>query len=366
MDSGVATDPIKDWPAYVQKLNEFVYHSGLIMKPIFTAAKESPRRIVYAEGEDERILRATQVVVDEGLAKPILVGRPAVLERRIKRFGLRIKPGEHFQVVNPEDDPRFKEYWNDYYRLTERRGVSVSYAQIEMRRRHTLIGAMMVRRGEADGMICGTFGTHSLHLHYIDQVIGKRPGIDNYYAMNLLMLPKRTVFICDTYVNLDPTPEQIVEMTMLAAEEIRRFGLAPKVALVSHSSFGSSDAPSAMKMREALRLIRAKMPDLECEGEMHGDAALSEEVRLVAFPNSRLKGDANLLIMPTLEAANISFNLLKTVGGAGITIGPILLGAAKPVHILTPTATVRRIINMTALTVVDAQELEKQQRWQRA
>jgi malate dehydrogenase (oxaloacetate-decarboxylating)(NADP+) len=361
MDSGVATDPIKDWPAYVQKLNEFVYHSGLIMKPIFTAAKESPRRIVYAEGEDERILRATQVVVDEGLAKPILVGRPAVLERRIKRFGLRIKPGEHFQVVNPEDDPRFKEYWNDYYRLTERRGVSVSYAQIEMRRRHTLIGAMMVRRGEADGMICGTFGTHSLHLHYIDQVIGKRPGIDNYYAMNLLMLPKRTVFICDTYVNLDPTPEQIVEMTMLAAEEIRRFGLVPKVALVSHSSFGSSDAPSAAKMREALRLIREKMPALECEGEMHGDAALSEEVRLVAFPNSRLKGDANLLIMPTLEAANISFNLLKTVGGAGITIGPILLGAAKPVHILTPTATVRRIINMTALTVVDAQELEKQQ-----
>jgi malate dehydrogenase (oxaloacetate-decarboxylating)(NADP+) len=366
MDSGVATDPIKDWPAYIQKLNEFVYHSGLIMKPIFTAAKESPRRIVYAEGEDERILRATQVVVDEGLALPILVGRPAVLERRIKRYGLRIKPGEHFQVVNPEDDPRYKEYWKDYFRLTERRGVSQSYAQIEMRRRHTLIGSMMVQRGEADGLICGTFGTHSLHLHYIDQVIGKRGGVNNYYAMNLLMLPKRTVFICDTYVNLDPTPEQIVEMTMLASEEIRRFGLAPKVALVSHSSFGTSDAPSAVKMRKALEMIRSRMPDLEVEGEMHGDAALSEDVRLVAFPNSRLKGDANLLVMPTLEAANISFNLLKTVGGAGITVGPILLGAAKPAHILTPTATVRRIINMTALTVVDAQELEKQQKAARA
>jgi malate dehydrogenase (oxaloacetate-decarboxylating)(NADP+) len=366
MDSGVATDPIKDWPAYVQKLNEFVYHSGLIMKPIFAAAKESPRRIVFAEGEDERILRATQVVVDEGLAKPILIGRPAVLERRIKRFGLRIKPGEHFDVVNPENDPRFKDYWKDYYRLAERRGVSMSYAQIEMRRRHTLIGAMMIHRGDADGMICGTFGTHSLHLHYIDQVIGKRPGIQNYYAMNLLMLPKRTVFICDTYVNLDPTPEQILEMTVLAAEEIRRFGLVPKVALVSHSSFGTSDAPSAVKMRRALQLIRERRPDIEVEGEMHGDAALSEDVRLVAFPNSRLKGEANLLVMPTLEAANISFNLLKTVGGAGITVGPILLGAAKPVHILTPTATVRRIINMTALTVVDAQELEKQQQWQRA
>jgi malate dehydrogenase (oxaloacetate-decarboxylating)(NADP+) len=355
MDSGVATDPIKDFPAYVQKLNEFVYHSGLIMKPIFTAAKESPRRIVFAEGEDERVLRAVQVVADEGLAKPILVGRPAVLTRRIERYGLRIRPGEHFEVVNPEGDPRYRDYWTDYHRLTERRGVSVAYAQIEMRRRHTLIGAMMIHRGDADGMICGTFGTHGLHLHYIDQVIGKRRGVDNYFAMNLLMLPSRTVFICDTYVNLDPTPEQLTEMTALAAEEIRRFGLTPKVALVSHSSFGTSDAPSAAKMRAALALIRARMPELEVEGEMHGDAALSEEVRLAAFPHSRLKGEANLLVMPTLDAANISFNLLKTVGGYGITVGPILLGAAKPVHILTPTATVRRIINMTALAAVDAQ-----------
>ncbi len=360
MSSGVATDPIKDFPAYVQKLNEFVYHSGIIMRPLFAHAKQAPKRIVFAEGEDERVLRATQVVVDEGIAKPILVGRPAVLERRIERFGLRMKPGVDFQVVNPENDPRYRAYFMEYYRLTERRGVSMPYAKIEMRRRHTLIGAMMMHLGEADGLICGTFGTHDLHLHYIDQVIGRRPGIRNYYAMNLLMLPKRTVFITDTYVNVDPTPEQLVEMTMLASEEIRRFGLSPKVALVSHSSFGTSDAPAAVKMRKALELIRETMPDLEVEGEMHGDAALSEEVRAKVFPNSRLKGDANLLVMPTLDAANISFNLLKVVGGAGITVGPILLGAAKPVHILTPTSTVRRIINMTALAVVDAQEQEKQ------
>jgi malate dehydrogenase (oxaloacetate-decarboxylating)(NADP+) len=359
MDSGVATDPIKDFPAYVQRLNEFVYHSGLIMKPIFAAAKQSPRRIVFAEGEDERVLRAVQVIADEQLAKPILVGRPAILERRIERFGLRLKPGKDFEIVNPEGDPRYRDYFMEYHRLTERRGVSVPYAKIEMRRRHTLIGAMLIHRGEADGMICGTFGTHDLHLHYIDQVIGKRAGVKCFYAMNLLMLPRRMVFICDTYVNLDPTPDQLLEMTLLASEEIRRFGLVPKVALVSHSNFGTSDAPSAVKMRAALALIRARMPELDVEGEMHGDAALSEEVRATAFPNSRLKGDANLLIMPTLDAANISFNLLKVVGGSGITVGPILLGAARPVHILTPTATVRRIINMTALTAVEAQEVDK-------
>ena len=359
MDSGVATAPITDFPAYVQRLNEFVYHSGLIMKPIFTAAKESPRRIVFSEGEDERVLRATQVVVDEGLAKPILVGRPAVLERRIERFGLRIKPGVDFEVVNPEGDPRYRDYWTEYHRLAQRKGVSVSFAKLEMRRRLTLIGAMLIHKGEADGMICGMIGTHAGHLPYIDQVIGRRPGIRHYYAMNLVMLPKRTLFVCDTYVNVDPTPEQLLEMTMLATEEIRRFGLTPKVALVSHSSFGTSDAPSARKMREALALITERLPELEVEGEMHGDAALSEEVREAAFPNSRLKGEANLLIMPSLDAANISFNLLKTVGGAGITIGPILLGAARPVHILTPNATVRRIVNMTALAVVDAAESDK-------
>jgi malate dehydrogenase (oxaloacetate-decarboxylating)(NADP+) len=358
MDSGVATSPIKDFDAYRQKLNEFVYHSGLLMKPIFSAAKAAPKRIVFAEGEDERVLRAVQVVVDEGLARPILVGRPAILAKRIERFGLRLRPEHDFEVVNAESDSRYRDYWTEYHRLTERRGVSASYAKIEMRRRHTLIGAMMIQKGHADGMICGTFGNYGLHLHYVDQVIAKRRGVQDFYALNVVMLPRRTLFICDTYVHLDPTPEQIAEMTGLAAEAVQRFGLTPKVALLSHSNFGTSDAPTAVKMREALALIRARHPQLEVEGEMHGDAGLSGEVRATSFPNSRLKGDANLLIMPTLDAANISFNLLKTAAGEGITIGPILLGAASAVHILTPTATVRRIINMTALAVVHAQVLQ--------
>ncbi len=354
MESGVATRPITDFEAYNNRLLQFVYHSGLIMKPIFTAAKEGPRRrIVLAEGEDERVLRAAQVVVDEGLARPILVGRPAVVEQRIERYGLRIRPGNEFELVNPESDPRYREYWTEYHQLAERRGVSPQYAQIEMRRRHTLIGAMMVHRGEADGMICGSFGAYAVHLQYIDHVIGRRPGAENFYAMNVVMLPKRTVFICDTYVNLDPTAEQLAEMAMLAAEAVRRFGVVPRAALLSHSSFGTSDAPSAQKMRRALDLIQSRVPDLEIEGEMHGDAALDAGLRLASFPRSKLKEEANLLIMPTLDAANIAFNLLKTAAGDGITIGPILLGAARPVHILTHSATVRRIVNMTALTVVD-------------
>ena len=359
MDSGVATSPITDWPAYLQRLDQFVYQSGLIMKPVFSKAKQAPKRIVYAEGEDERVMRAVQVVLDEKLARPILIGRPAVIEKRIEKFGLRMKAGVDFEIINPEWDERYREYWQEYFKLTARRGVSEQYAKIEMRRRLTLIGAMMMHKGHADGMICGTFGTHALHLHYIEQVIGRRAGVKNLYAMNVLMLPTRTIFICDTYVNPDPTPEQIAEMTILAAEEMRRFGVVPKAALLSHSSFGTSDEPSAVKMRTALTLINAQAPDLEVEGEMHGDAALSVEVRGRAMPNSRLKGEANLLIMPTLDAANISFNLLKTASGGGITIGPILLGAAMPVHIVTPTATVRRIINMTALAVVDAQALRR-------
>jgi malate dehydrogenase (oxaloacetate-decarboxylating)(NADP+) len=324
------------------------------MKPIFATAKKSPKRIVYAEGEDERVLRAVQVVLDEGLAKPILVGRPAVLARRIERYGLRLKAGVDFEVVNPEFDERYREYWTEYYRLTARRGVSQQYAQVEMRRRHTLIGAMMVHRGEADGMLCGTFGTHSLHRQFIDQVIGLRRGVKTYAAMNAIILPDRTLFIADTYVNADPTPEELTEITLLAADEVRRFGITPKVALLSHSSFGSSDFPSAKKMQYALALINARDPELEIEGEMHGDAALDEETRLRAFPASRLRGVANLLIMPTIDAANIAFNLLKQSAGNGVTLGPMLLGVAKPVHILTPSATVRRIVNMTALTVVDA------------
>ncbi len=361
IDSGVATRPITDFDAYRDSLQQFVYHSGLIMKPLFTAAKLGPkRRVVYAEGEDERVLRAVQGVVDDGLARPIVIGRPAVVERRIERYGLRIKPGVDFELVNPEWDERYRSYWEEYHRLTERRGVSIQYAQIEMRRRHTLIGAMMLHKGHADGMICGTFGTYGLHLQFVDQVIGRRAGARNYYAMNVLMLPKRTVFICDTYVNLDPSAEQIAEMALLAAEEVRRFGIVPKVALLSHSSFGTSDSPSAQKMRQALELLVERAPELEIDGEMHGDAALSEELRMATLPRTRLKGEANLLIMPTLDAANISFNLLKTAAGDGITIGPILLGAARPVHIVTPSATVRRLVNMTALLVVDANATREQ------
>jgi malate dehydrogenase (oxaloacetate-decarboxylating)(NADP+) len=359
MDSGVATRPIADFDAYRERLTTFVYHSGLLMKPIFQAAKKAPRRIVYAEGEDERVLRATQVVVDEGLAKPILVGRPAVVERRLARLGLRIRPGADFEITNPEHDPRYRDYWTEYYRLTERKGVSQQYAKIEMRRRLTLIGAMMVHRGEADGMICGTFGTHGLHLSYVDQVLGLAPGARQYAAMNAVMLPNHTVFIADTYVNVDPSAEQVADIALLAADVIRRFGIEPKVALLSHSSFGTADDPAARKMREALARINALAPDLEVEGEMHGDAALDESVRAAAFPNSRLKGAANLLVMPTADAANISFNLLKVAVGGGVTLGPILLGVAKPVHILTPSATVRRIVNMTALTVVEANQARK-------
>jgi malate dehydrogenase (oxaloacetate-decarboxylating)(NADP+) len=354
MDSGVATRPIENFGAYRDSLQQFVYNTGFIMKPLFAAAKQSPQRIVYAEGEDERVLRAVQVVIDEGLANPILIGRPAVIERYIERHGLRIKPGVDFELINIESHPHYREYWQEYHRLTERRGVSVQYAKIEMRRRATGIGAMAIHRGEADGMLCGTFGTHDLHLHYVDQVLGRRSGINHYYAMNVLILPKRTIFICDTYVNFDPTAEQIAEMTVLAAEEIRRFGITPRVALLSHSNFGTSDRPTAVKMRQALELIARRAPDLEVEGEMHGDAALSEDVRSHTFPRSRLKGEANLLIMPTLDAANISFNLLKTAAADGVTIGPILLGCTRPAHILTPSATVRRIVNMTALTVVEA------------
>jgi malate dehydrogenase (oxaloacetate-decarboxylating)(NADP+) len=354
MDSGVATRPIADLDAYRESLAQFVYHSGLIMKPLFAAAKRAPKRIVYAEGEDERVLRAVQIVVDEGLAQPVLIGRPQVLEQRGERLGLRVRAGRDFQLVNPELDPRYRDYWSSYHRLTERKGVSPEYAKLEMRRRNTLIGAMLMYKGEADGMLCGTFGTHALHLHYVDQVIGLQPGVRHYAAMNALVLPNRTVFICDTYVTPDPDAEHVAEMTLLAAEEVRRFGIVPKVALLSASNFGSIDLPSARKMQRALAILQERAPGLEAEGEMHGDAALSEEIRLKVFPSSRFRGQANLLIMPTLDAANIAFNLLKTAAGDGVTIGPILLGAARAVHILTPSATVRRIVNMTALAVVDA------------
>ena len=358
MDSGVATRPIADWDAYAQGLNEFVYHSGLIMKPVFSQAKLAPKRIVFAEGEDERVLRAVQVIRDEGIAQPVLIGRHTEINRRIEAAGLRIREGEDFEIVHSDNcaffDAHFEEFWTTYHRLTERKGISPDYARREVCRRNTLYGALMVHLGYADGLICGTFGRHETHHDYVRSVIGTRADQNRYYAMNLLMLPGRTVFIGDTYVNYDPSAEQLADMTLLAAEEIRNFGIQPKVALLSHSTFGTQDTPTSLKMRDVLAQLQQRAPELEVEGEMHGDAALDERIRLGAFPNSRLKGQANLLVMPTLDAANISFNLLKVAAGDNLTVGPILLGAAKPVNILTPTATVRRIVNMTALTVVDA------------
>jgi malate dehydrogenase (oxaloacetate-decarboxylating)(NADP+) len=324
------------------------------MKPLFTGAKATPRRVVYAEGEDERVLRAAQIVVDEGLARPILIGRPQVIEQRLERLGLRVRAGKEFELVNPEFDTRYRDYWSTYHQIAERKGVTPEYARIEMRRNTTLIATMMVHKGEADAVLCGTLGMFAEHMRYVDQVIGLRAGLRHYAAMNAVILPARTLFICDTYVTHDPNAEEVAEMTLLAAEEVRRFGVSPKVALLSASNFGSIEMPSARKMRQALELIRARAPELEIDGEMHGDAALSEEIRLRVFPRARLRGEANLLVMPTLDAANIAFNLLKTAAGSGVTIGPMLLGPARPVHILTPSATVRRIVNMTALAVADA------------
>ena len=354
MESGVATRPISDFDAYRQQLNNFVWQSGLVMKPVFQAAKRAPKRIIFSEGESERVMRAVQTVVDEGLCRPILIGRPEVVVGNIERFGLRLRPELDFEMVNPDADPRYDQLWEHYHSLMERKGVSVDYARREVRRRPTLLGSLLLKFGYADGMICGTYGMHGLHLKFIETVLGRQKGVRNFYTMNLLTLPGRTVFLCDTYVNYDPTPEQVVEMTRLAADEVRRFGIQPRIALLSHSSFGTDNSPTAEKMRKALVMLHTEHPELDVEGEMHGDAALDAGIRMQIFPNARMREDANLLIFPTLDAANIAFNLLKTAAGDGVTIGPILLGAGKPVHILTPTATVRRIVNMTALTVVEA------------
>ena len=351
MDSGVAARPITDMAAYRERLASFVYQSNMLMKPVFDAAKQAPKRLVYAEGEDSRVLHAVQTLVDEGIAFPILVGRPAVVEQRIARLGLRIRAGEHFELVNPDSDPRYREYWMEYHALMQRHGVTPETAKREMRRRPSLIAAMLVRMGAADAMLCGMISQPIRHLRDVDEVIGRRPGVNVYAAMNILLLPKHTLFICDTHVNVDPSAEQVAEMTMLAAQEMRRFGLEPKIALLSHSNFGSFDNVSARKMSRARELLEEMAPELEVEGEMHGDVALSESLRTQIFPNSHLKGEANLLIMPNLDAANIAYNLLKMTAGDGITIGSILLGANKSVHILTSTATVRRIVNMSALAV---------------
>ncbi|MFC5551807.1 NADP-dependent malic enzyme [Massilia aerilata] len=357
MDGGVATRPIADLAAYAESLEQFVYRSGSFMKPLFQVAKSTPpelKRIVYAEGEDERVLRAVQVVVDEKLARPILVGRPAVLEKRIEKFGLRLKAGQHFDVINPDFDERYRDYWQTYHQMVMRKGVTVDMAKLAMRRRHTLIGAMMVHKGDADGMICGTYGTTHAHLEFIDKVLGLRPGANVYAAMNFVITEERQLAMVDTHVNENPTAEELAEITIMAAEELERFGITPRAALLSHSNFGTSNSESAQKMRAALALVQQKAPNLEVDGEMHGDAALDSKLRAKIMPQSTLKGDANLVVMPNIDAANIAYNLLKTAAGNGIAVGPVLLGCARPVHILTPSATVRRIVNMTALCVVDA------------
>ncbi len=362
-DSGVALRPIQDMDAYRERLQSFVYASGTMMKPIFAAAKAAQKkRVAYAEGEEERVLRACQIVVDESLARPTLIGRPAIIAQRIAKFGLRLKEELDYDVVNVEQDDRYRDFWQTYHRMAERKGMTVQVAKIEMRRRLTLIAAMLLHKGDVDGMICGTWGTTAMHLQYIDQVIGKRPGgspstpqdVQIYACMNALMLPDRQIFLVDTHVNYDPTALELAEITVMAAEEMMRFGIHPKAALLSHSNFGSSNQPSAIKMRDTLALLREQAPWLEVDGEMHGDVALDGDARAALMPNSTLSGDANLLVLPNIDAANIAYNLLKTAAGGNIAIGPVLLGAAKPVHVLTASTTVRRIVNMTALTVADA------------
>ena len=357
MDSGVATRPLADLEEYRQRMARFMYQSGASMEPVFAAAKNARKRVALAEGEDDRVLRAAQVIVDEALARPVLVGRAEVIGARIQSLGLRLKPGNDCDIVSFESDARYDAAWREYYRLVRRSGVTQALAKEAVRNRSTLIAAMLLRRGDVDSMLCGISGAFYDHLKYLRQVIGPREGVHTLGTMNMLIVGGRQIFICDTYVNRDPSPEQLAELTLLAAEEIRRFGLTPNVALLSHSSFGSVDAPSAQKMRDALSLIQTEAPDLAVEGEMHGDAALSKRVLDRIFPDSSLTTEANLLIMPSLDAANISYNLLRVAAAGGVTVGPILLGAAQPAHVLTETATVRGILNMTALAVVDATQI---------
>lgn len=359
MDDGVATRPIQDMASYADQLRQFVYHSGAFMKPVYANAKRYVRdggksRIVYCEGEDQKVLRAVQAVVDEGLAKPILIGRPDVIERRIAKLGLRLRLNEDVEICNPNDDPRYARYWKEYWDLMNRKGVSQEYARIEMRRRTTLIGAMMVRMGDADGMLCGLVGRYSAHLSFIDQVLGKEPDTNIYSAMNILLLSERMICLADTHINPNPNAQELAEITLKSAEALRRLDIDPKVALISSSNFGTDEPVSGAKMREALSIIRAQDPSLEIDGEMHADMALDDQLRQAFMPSSPLSGGANLLICPTVEAGNISYNLLKTCAGGNIAVGPFLLGVNAPVHILTNSSTVRRIINMTAVAVVDA------------
>lgn len=354
MDSGVATRPILDMDAYRQRLSEFIYQTGVGMRAIFQAARQMPaKRIIYTEGEDERVLRAVQVVLEERLAKPIVIGRPQVIEMRLEKAKLKIRPGVDFEMINPESDERFRECWTAYHGIMKRRGVTVDTAKTRIRVDATIAGAMLLKLGYADGMICGASGRFSHHMRQVEEIIGKAPGCNTLATVNHLLLPGRAMFICDTHVNENPDAQQLAEITLMAAKVVRRFGIQPKVALLSHSNFGSSHSASAVKMREALAIVRAQAPDLEVDGEMHGDSALSDEIRHVSDPESPLKGEANLLVMPNLDAANISHNLLKMTGGEGITIGPIMMGAARPVHVLSSSPSVRRLVNLTALAVTE-------------
>ncbi|WP_299997999.1 NADP-dependent oxaloacetate-decarboxylating malate dehydrogenase [uncultured Cedecea sp.] len=355
MDSGVATRPIADFDAYKDKLSEFVYKTNLFMKPIFSQARKDPKRVVLSEGEEIRVLHATQELVSLGLAKPILIGRPSVIEMRLKKLGLQIQPGIDFEIVNNESDPRFKEYWKEYYNIMKRRGITQEQAQRAVISNTTVIGAIMVHRGEADALICGTIGDYHEHFSVVEKLFGYRDNVRAAGAMNALLLPSGNTFIADTYVNDDPSVEELTEITLLAAETVRRFGIEPKVALLSHSNYGSSDSKAACKMRQTLENVRKRAPGLEIDGEMHGDAALVESIRMERMPDSPLKGSANILIMPDVEAARISYNLLRVSSSEGVTVGPVLMGVAKPVHILTPIASVRRIVNMVALAVVESQ-----------
>ncbi|MCV2357091.1 NADP-dependent malic enzyme [Paucibacter sp. B2R-40] len=352
-ESGVALRPIADLEAYRQSLERYVYQTGMFMRPVFTAAKANPARVIYAEGEDERVLRAVQVALDEGIVKPTLIGRPEVIAARLDRAGLRMKLGADVAVIDPDNDARFRLYWEAYHEVLGRRGVTPDMAKAAVRRSATTIGALAIKLGDADAMICGLVGRFDNHLEHVSDLIGLKPGARNFATMNALMLEQHTLFITDTFVNDQPDAEQLAEIAAMAAEEVKRFGLPPKLAFVSHSMFGSSKRPSAVKMRRARELFTQHAPDVECDGEMHGDAALSESVRAAFLPGSTLKGSANLMVLPSLDAANILFNVLKVTCGHGVTVGPILLGAAAPVHILTPSATVRRIVNMTALAVAD-------------
>ncbi|TVQ28792.1 MAG: NADP-dependent malic enzyme, partial [Wenzhouxiangella sp.] len=355
MDSGVATRPLEDVEAYRERLSQYVYRSGLVMKPVFESARRDPRRVVFSEGEEETVLRAVQTIVDDGLARPVLIGRPSVVEMRLERAGLRVRPGRDFELVNPESDPRFKEYWQTFHKITRRRGVTPDSAKAIVRTRNTVIAALMVHREEADAMICGVVGQYHKKLKYVTEVLGLKPGCQTLGALSCMATDSETLFVCDTHVNPDPTAEQLAELTLMAAERVRMFGITPKVALVSHSSFGSHVDAQARKMREVFRLVRERDPELQIEGEMRADAALMPSIRERVFPDTLLDGPANLLIMPDQDAAHIAFNMARIIGKA-VTIGPMLMGAGRPAHVLTPSATVRRVVNMTAIAVVDAQQ----------